>query len=418
MTYRFDEYEVDPRLFELRRAGEPQRLEPQVFDVLAYLVRNHDRVVTKDELLEKVWGDKYVSEAALNSRLMAARRAIGDSGQEQRLIQTVHGRGYRFVGKVVADLDAAVEAPDQAPAPAPGSAGDQTATGLERRPAGSLERQTVRFCETSDGVHIAYASVGQGPPLVKAPNWLTHLEYEWQNPVWRHWWEELARDYEVIRFDQRGSGLSDRDVSNFSFESWVTDLEAVVEAAGLDRFALLGISQGGAVAIEYAVRHPDKVTHLILCGAYTRGWRKRGQSLEENEAVLTLMREGWGRDTPVYRQLFTLTFMPGATAEQIQWFNELQRVSTSPQNAARLRTASGDIDVSGRLRMVSVPTLVLHATGDQRVPFDEGRFLASQIPNARFVALESRNHLPLQDEPAWDKLIAEVRSFLVEPGAR
>jgi len=415
MISRFGEYEIDTGLFQLRRGGQPQRVEPQVFDVLVYLVQNHDRVVTKDELLENIWGDKYVSEAALNSRLMAARRAIGDSGQEQRLIQTVHGRGYRFVGQVVEDLEPAGEA--GRPAAAQGIAGDRTATSLERRPAGSLERQTARFCRTSDGGHIAYASVGKGPPLVKAPNWLTHLEYEWQNPVWRHWWEELARDYEVIRFDQRGCGLSDRDVLNFSFESWVTDLEAVVEASNLQRFALLGISQGGPVAIEYAVRHPERLTGLILCGAYTRGWRKRGQSIEENEALLTLMREGWGRDTPAYRQLFTLTFMPDATAEQVQWFNELQRVSTSPQNAARLRTASGDIDVSGRLRMVSVPTLVLHATGDQRVPFDEGRFLASQIPNARFVALESRNHLPLQDEPAWDKLIAEVRSFLREAAA-
>jgi pimeloyl-ACP methyl ester carboxylesterase len=220
----------------------------------------------------------------------------------------------------------------------------------------------------------------------------------------------------VIRFDQRGSGLSDRDVEDLSFEAWVRDLETVVQAAGLDRFALLGISQGAAVAIEYAVRHPEQVTHLVLCGAYSRGWVKRGQALQEHEAVLTLMREGWGRDTPVYRQLFTLTFMPEATPDQVQWFNELQRVSTSAENATRLRMVSGQIDVTDRLPLVSAPTLVLHAIADQRIPFDEGRHVASLIPGARFVALDSKNHLTLEDEPAWPKLIAEVRSFLTEGG--
>jgi pimeloyl-ACP methyl ester carboxylesterase/DNA-binding winged helix-turn-helix (wHTH) protein len=404
MLYCFGDYELDTKLFELRKGGEPQRLEPQVFDVLAYLVQNRDRLVTKDELLQSVWGDKYISEAALNSRLMAARRAIGDSGHEQRLIRTQHARGFRFVGEV--------EQRGQEVA-----ASRASGAGIASGVSGSLERQKVRFCETEDGLHIAYATVGEGPPIVKAPNWLTHLEYEWQNPVWRHWWQELARDFEVIRFDQRGSGLSDREVADISFEAWVNDLETVVEAAGLQKFALLGVSQGGAVAVEYAVRHPERVTRLVLYGAFAHGWRLRGQSVQEHEAVLTLIREGWGRDLPVYRQLFTLTFMPDATTEQAQWFNELQRVSTSPENAARFRSASGDINVTARLPLVSVPTLVLHATGDQRVPFDEGRRIASLIPDARFVALESRNHLTLEEEPAWPQLVAEVRAFLHEAGS-
>jgi pimeloyl-ACP methyl ester carboxylesterase/DNA-binding winged helix-turn-helix (wHTH) protein len=402
MIFRFGDFDLDTVLFELRESGKPQRLEPQVFDVLSFLVQNRDRLVTKDELLEEVWADKYISEAALNSRLMAARKAIGDSGREQRWIRTQHGRGFRFVGEVKV-----VEA-ESAPALA---AEVGPVSSKPERAAGSEERQTIRFCETSDGVHIAYATVGEGPPVVKAPNWLTHLEYEWQNPVWRHWWQELARDFTVIRFDQRGSGLSDRLVEDLSFESWVTDLETVVDAANLSRFALLGISQGGAVAVEYTVRHPEKVSHLVLCGAYIRGWAKRGPT-QEHEAVLTLMREGWGRDNPVYRQLFTQTFMPGATQEQIQWFNELQRVSTSAENAVRLRSAAGQIDILDRLPLVSVPALVLHARGDERVDFDEGRRIASLIPNARFVALDSRNHLTLEDEPAWPQLIAEVRSFL------
>lgn len=398
MIYRFGEYELDTDLYELRRDGEPCRLEPQVFDVLTYLVVNHDRVVSKDDLLENVWGDKYVSEAALSSRLMAARRAVGDSGQEQNLIRTVHGRGYRFIGRVE-------ELPGRHEPPAPAR------PSLYQPRAGALP-QTIHFCTTEDGVRLAYARVGHGPPIVKAPNWLTHLEYEWQSPAWRHWWEELAKDHELIRFDQRGSGLSDWNVDDISFEAWVKDLEAVVDAAGVERFALLGISQGGSVAVEYTVRHPERVSHLVLYGAYTRGWFKRGQTVSQNQAVLTLIREGWGQDSPVYRQLFTLGFMPEATPEQVAWFNELQRVSTSAENAFRIRSASGQIDVLDRLQHVQVPTLVLHARDDHQVPFNEGRQLASLIPNARLVTLESHNHLTLEDEPAWQVLIHEVREFL------
>jgi pimeloyl-ACP methyl ester carboxylesterase/DNA-binding CsgD family transcriptional regulator len=272
--------------------------------------------------------------------------------------------------------------------------------------------QEIRFCTTSDGVRIAYATVGSGPVLVKAPNWMTHLEYEWQSPVWRHWWEELARDYTVIRFDQRGAGLSDWDIPGTSFESWVRDLEAVVEATAVDRFALLGISQGGPVAVEYCVRHPEKVTHLLLYGAFARGSLFRGRSHEEHEALITLTREGWGRDNAAYRQMFTSQFMPGASAEQMNWFNELQRASTTGASAARVQEIGSHINVLDRLHLVSAPTLVLHADRDQRVPFNEGRTLASLIPNASLVTLESRNHLTLADEPAWEKLIGNVRHFL------
>jgi pimeloyl-ACP methyl ester carboxylesterase/DNA-binding CsgD family transcriptional regulator len=272
--------------------------------------------------------------------------------------------------------------------------------------------QQIGFCTTADGVRIAYASVGRGPVIVKAPNWLTHLEFEWQSPVWRHWWQELARDYRVIRFDQRGSGLSDRQVDDISFGAWVSDLEAVVEAAGVDKFALLGISQGGPVAVEYAVRHPERLTRLVLYGAYARGRLKRGASPTELEAVLTLMREGWGRDNPAYRQMFTTQFMPDATHDQMAWFNDLQRISTSAETAVRIQQTGSRIDVLDRLPLVRTPTLVLHARDDARVPFSEARLLASLIPDARLVALDSPNHLTLADEPAWQALLREVRAFL------
>ena len=273
--------------------------------------------------------------------------------------------------------------------------------------------QKIGFCTAQDGVRICYATVGEGPPLVKAPNWLSHLEFEWQSPIWSHWWVELAAHHTVIRFDQRGSGLSDRNVEDLSFDAWVSDLEAVVEALQLEQFVLLGISQGGAVAIEYTARHPEKVEKLMLCGAYARGALKRGQiSVEEHDARMTLTRHGWGRDDPTYRQMFTSGFMPEATAEQASWFNELQRVSTSPETAARLQETSAIIDVLHRLPEITAPTLVLHAIGDRRVPYEQGRQLGSLISGAKLVGLDSNNHLLIESEPAWKTCQAAVREFL------
>lgn len=221
--------------------------------------------------------------------------------------------------------------------------------------------------------------MGSGPPLVKTANWLNHLEFDLESPVWRHWLRELSRDHRLVRYDERGCGLSDPDASSAGLETWVADLEAVIDAADLDRFPLLGISQGGPVAIAYATRHPERVTKLILYGTYARGWARRAasqQELDEREAMLTLTRLGWGRDVPAYREPFTQTFIPGATDEQREWFNELQRITCSPENAVRLQRAMGEIDIEALLPRVSVPTLVIHARGDMRCAFDEGRCVA------------------------------------------
>ena len=272
----------------------------------------------------------------------------------------------------------------------------------------------IHFCTASDGVRIAYATAGQGPPLVKAANWLNHLEYDWQSPVWRHLLHELPKEHLLIRYDERGNGLSDREVADISFEAFVRDLEIVVDAAGLDRFALLGISQGCAVSIAYAVRHPERLTHLVLYGGYARGARKRAspESNERAEAMLTLMRHGWGSENAAFRQMFTSRFMPEATAEQMQWFNDLQRITVSPENAVRIRQVIDHIDVELFLPEVTAPTLVLHCRDDGAVPFEEGRRMAARIPRARFVALDGRNHLILEDEPAWPRFLQEVRAFL------
>ena len=275
--------------------------------------------------------------------------------------------------------------------------------------------QDIHFCMTRDGVRLAYSRLGGGPPLVKTGNWMTHLEFDFETPIWRHLYRALSRDNTLIRYDARGNGLSDRDVEEVSFETFVTDLETVVDAAGLDRFALLGISQGCAVSIAYAVRHPQRVSHLILLGGYPVGWAKRARSAAEKEqgaAMLTLLRLGWGQENPAFRQLFTSQFIPGGTKEQADWFNELQRISTTPEDAARNLIANGDTDVSALLAEVSVPTLVMHSRDDARVPFDQGRRLAAGIPGARFVPLPSRNHLILEGEPAFPKFLQEIRSFL------
>lgn len=285
-------------------------------------------------------------------------------------------------------------------------------------PVHSEMQQEIRFCTATDGVRLAYATVGSGPALLKAGNWLNHLEFDWRSPVWRHVIRNLTEDFQLIRYDERGNGLSDWDVDDVALEVSVADLETVVDELGLQRFALFGISQGAATSIAYAVRHPERVSHLVLQGGFVHGWAKRpGEGTQEiRRAMITLIEKGWGSDNPAFRQAFTSLFIPDGTEEQMQWFNELQRITTSPQNAVRLQNSWAEIDLSDLARQVSTPTLVLHAREDAAVPFDEGRNLAALIPSARFVPLESRNHLILEHEPAWPAYIAEMRRFLGQAG--
>jgi class 3 adenylate cyclase/pimeloyl-ACP methyl ester carboxylesterase len=278
-------------------------------------------------------------------------------------------------------------------------------------------KQEIHFCTAPDGVQLAYSMLGHGPPLMKTGNWMTHLEFDLESPIWRHLYRELANDYTLIRYDPRGNGLSDRTVDEISFDAFVSDLETVVDAAKVPRFALLGISQGCAVAIAYAVRHPERVSHLILYGGFALGWNKRARSAaekEENDAMVTLMRVGWGKENPAFRQLFTSQFIPGGTKEQADWFNELQRTTVSGEMAARISTVTSNTDVTALLPQVTVPTLVLHAREDARVPFEAGRRMAAGIPGARFVALQGRNHLFLETEPAFGQFLEQTRTFLAD----
>jgi DNA-binding winged helix-turn-helix (wHTH) protein/pimeloyl-ACP methyl ester carboxylesterase len=395
LLFFFEDNVLDPDRRELRCRGTLVSVEPQVFDLLVFLIRNRDRVVSKDDLIAAVWDGRIVSESTLASRINAARRAIGDSGEQQRFIRTAARKGVRFVGSVREG-----EVPSELPAPV----------------AAPPLKQEVTFCRTADGINLALAAVGTGPPLIKVANWLTHIEYDWESPIWAPLLHQLARHSRLIRYDGRGNGLADREVADISFAAFVRDLETVVDAVGVKRSAFLGISQGAAVAIAHAVRHPERVSKLILFGGYAQGRNKRGSAADTEmaQAFLAIMRHGWGDEHSAFMKAFSSVFFPNGSPQQIKWLVNLQRVTTSAANAVRIRTACDDIDVVDLLPKVQVPTLVLHCRHDDVAPLEQGRLIASSIPHARFVTLESDNHIVLADEPAWPKLVDEIEAFLNE----
>lgn len=393
-AYHFGPFHLDARERRLSRGGEVIPLRLKVFDTLLVLVENAGRLVTKQELLDQVWPETTVEENNLNHNVSVLRKALGERATGQQYIETVPRVGYRFA----APVDSIANAPRASSSSAPAA----------------KARQEIRYCTTADGVRLAYATVGGGPPLVKASNWLTHLDFEWGSPIWRHWYAELSRHHRLIRYDERGNGMSQRDVDHGSFDLWVHDLETVVDAAGLDRFPLLGISRGGSIAIAYAVKHPERVTHLVLHGAFAAGVNKAGtaQEIAAHQALASLLRLGWGLNNPAFCKTFTSRFIPEATPEHEQWFDQLQRVSTSPENAAQLLERGADIDVRPLLSRVKTPTLVLHCDRDCAVAAERGRALAAGIPGARYVSLPSPNHLMLEEEPAWSMFLDEVGLFL------
>jgi pimeloyl-ACP methyl ester carboxylesterase/DNA-binding winged helix-turn-helix (wHTH) protein len=391
-AYRFGPFQLDVRERRLSRDGTVIPLRLKVFDALRVLLENAGRLVTKQELLDAVWPGTAVEESNITHTMSVLRKALGEKATGQQYVETVPRVGYRFA--------AAVERVDER---APWSAAPSVRA-----------RQEIRYCTTSDGIRLAYASTGSGPPLVKASNWLTHLDLEWDSPIWRHWWAELSAHHRVVRYDERGNGMSQRDVSDVSFETWVRDLETVVDAAGLERFSLLGISRGGSIALAYAAKHPERVSHLVLYGAFAAGLNYTGtpEQLEARRALVSLTRLGWGVNNPAFCRMFTCRFFPDATPRHEQWFDELQRVSTSAENAARLIEIDNGVDVRALLPAVTVPTLVVHCDRDQVVRPERGRVLAAGIPDARYVSLPSANHLVLEEEPAWRTLLEELATFL------
>jgi pimeloyl-ACP methyl ester carboxylesterase len=382
--------DVDER--RLTRENQEIRLRGKLFDTLAVLVGNAGRLVRKHELMQAIWPDSIVEDNNLDYCVSQLRKLL----HPHKYIETVPKHGYRFVGEVKSAVPSA-KLVQVEPAPEPVDAPEQE----------------IRFFTTSDGVRIAYTIGGTGPTLVRTIDWLNHLDFEWKTPLQRQWLSEIMRYNTLVRYDQRGSGLSDWNVSDFSFERTVQDFEELVDAAGLEKFVILGGCQGAAVGIAYAVRHPERVRKLIINGTFANGWPAPGPGAREHlEAMLTLIRSGWGRDNPAFRQLWTTLFRPDADSREAAWLNELQRVSSSPDNAARMMAEFPNIRVLDMLPKISCPTLVLHSRDDGAVPVQEGKLIAARIRGSRFVELPSRSHMVAPGDTAWDKLVEEFSVFM------
>ena len=402
VTYIFDSYSLDGAKRELRQGELVVQLQPQVFDLLEFLLRNRDRVVSKDEMLAAVWGGRIVSESTLASRVNAARSAIGDNGEDQRLIRTVLRKGVRFVGQVHE-----MQTTDDVGTPRPEPSVDGP-TGTSSAPL----KQVVTFCRTKDGVNLAVASVGHGPALVRAAHWGTHVEYDLENPLTGPVLQNLARRFHLVRYDGRGTGLSDWSVGEISSATFLDDLETAVDSLALERFVLLGMHSGAAVSIAYAVRHPQRVSKLVLFGGYAQGHYQRGSTgdAEWAKAMRTLVSQ----ERPVFIRAFSSLWLPSGTPEQVQWLLDLARLSHSSENQAKFATAVGDVDIVNLLPMVKAPTIVFHCIRDNLIPFGQGRQLACSIPHARFVPLDSENHALFSTEPAWMKMMEEMEAFLAD----
>lgn len=393
MIYRFDRCELDVERHAFTVDGREVPLEPQVFSLLRLLAERPGIVLSRDTLVDEIWGGRIVSEATISSRINAARRAVGDDGKAQRIIRTVPRCGIKLVCPVTS-----------------------ISSGLQPEPAPpGPERQHVHMTRSKDGTLLAYATTGSGPPLLRGSHWLTHLERDWHSPVWRPLLDALGRDFAVTRWDQRGTGLSARDVDRFDLEAMIDDLEAVADAAGLARFPIFAVSQAVPAAIGFAARRPERVSRLVLYGGYAVGRALRADrtSRAEAEAFQTLVRSGWGRPDSAFIRAFSTMFMPDATPAQLDDFVALQLASASGETAARLREATLRYDVRDRLAAIRAPCLVVHVRGDAVQPPSQAQELAAGIPGAELLMLEGRNHAPLPQDPAWQALIDANRRFLL-----
>jgi pimeloyl-ACP methyl ester carboxylesterase/DNA-binding winged helix-turn-helix (wHTH) protein len=394
-VYEFGPFRLELREHRLLRRGARVPITGKAFQTLRVLVEARGNLVSKQDLMTAVWPETTVEENNLDRNISTLRKALGEQSNGRPFIETVPRVGYRFL----------------APVTETNSASPPLAPPLEISPS---TRQEIHFCVTPDNVRIAYSTVGSGLPLVKVANCFNHLDFEWESPIWRHWVRDLTNGTSILRYDGRGNGLSTWDVPEISFESWVRDLEVVVDAAGLDKFALFGHSQGGAIAIAYAVRHPERVSHLVLCGAYSRGAYHRGHpdAVEVRRALETLVQLNWGKTNPSFFQVVTNLYIPEkATDEDQCWFKDLQVISVSPENLVKTMRACDDINIRALLPSVSVPTIVFHADRDRISPPEEGRILAAEIPGAEFVPLPTANHILLSEEPAWRLFLEELASF-------
>lgn len=400
MQYDFADCRLDIKRHELLRDNVAIPIEPQVFDLLHLLVRNVGYLVTQDQMIEDVWKGRVVSDSTLSARINAVRKAVGDNGKDQNIIKTIPRRGFQLVVSVRDSVE-----PNGAE-----TSGGQT----EINGPTNAQRQKVRFATSADGTQIAYATSGSGPPVMRAGHWLTHLELDWHSPVWRPTLDELGRDNTLIRYDQRGTGLSDRDVATLDVKVFAEDMKAVADACGLDRFPIVASSQGAPISIYFATQYPEQVSRMIFWGGFSQGWAVRDGGVNANtpDPFGTLIQGGWGLPESAFIQAFTSLFFPGATGEQIKSMVAMQAASASPEMATRLRAALTHIDVFDLLAKIQVPTLVMHAQNDSVHPLSQGKLLASQIADAEFMMVESFNHVALPQEEAWQDMIKATLEFL------
>jgi len=392
VIYSFAECVLDTDRYTLLRHDEEVHVEPQVFDVLRLLVENEGTLVTVEQLISNVWNGRCISDAAISSRINAARTAVGDNGKAQQVIKTIPRRGFKLVASV-------------------------------RRPGEALsdhqlsQTQTVRYAKSQDGTHIAYAVTGQGPKVLRTGHFLTHLEQDWTNAVWRPYLDRLGVGHSVVRYDQRGTGLSNDTPDDLSVEAQSNDLLAVANAASMERFPLIATSQGVPTAIHFAAHHPERVSRLVLYGGFAQGRMRRddGYSANEAKALQTMVRAGWGNPRSAFMTAFNSLFCPTATQEELNSLAKIQLASATPEMAARVRTAIDTIDITDVLSKVKAPTLVIHARHETMNPIAQGRLIASRIPNAEFMEVDSPNHIILPSHPTFDEILTAKLAFIARP---
>lgn len=394
MIYRFADCTLDTAAHELQCAGAIVPVEPQVFELLLLFVRNTGRLIDRDEIISAVWQGRIVSDAAISSRIAALRRAIGDDGKQQRVLRTVSRCGFKFLAAVESATVGGIqpEVPPEVPTP-------------------DHETPRIRIATSSDGVGVAFTTTGAGPPLLRAGHFLTHLDHDWRSSIWRPLIDRLGERFSLTRYDQRGTGCSD-ETSDFSLDALVADLGAVVDAAGLDRFPIFAASQGVPVSIAYAARHPGRVSRLLLYGGYARGRSVRNpEERAMGDAVLEMIRAGWGR-TGAFADAFATLYAPDATTQQRHEIVAMQLASANAETAVALRRAVDAFDVMHLLPEVVAPTLIVHGRSEAVHPLSEARLLAAGLPNAELYIVETRNHIPLPNDPAWDQLMHLASDFL------
>lgn len=394
MRKRFGDILLDPERHLLERAGAPVHVEPQVFALIDLLAGAAPELVTYDRLIEQVWGGRIVSDATLAARISAARSAVGDDGKRQSVIRTVSRRGVQLV------LPVTVE-PDAAPLAAPSTA-----------PLTDASRQTIRYSTSRDGAGIAWAETGEGPPLLRGGHWLGHLEHDWVSPVWRPLLDRLARGRRLVRYDPRGTGLSERGFGDgVTVETLADDLEAVADAAGLERFPIYAISQSVPVALTFAARRPERVSRLILLNGSVQGSTARGDAAA-TETMVAMIRSGWGVHGSAFMKAVATLFMPSATPEEVESIVEMQALSATAEVAARIRQVIGEIDVTEVLPRVTAPALIMHCSGDVIQSPDQSKFLARSLANAEFHLCDSPNHIVAPSDPIWAGCLDKVDRFL------